>query len=220
MHDALERILTEWRGAVPGVPGASTDETGAPVPAAAALEGAQLEGGGGPGLSVALAAQLEATLGRLSKGIDGVIEDRRRYLADPYSIAWSIPVTQVLQLSGAGAGICDLGGPSQGYLWRVRRVSISDAQSFTTSMGAAVGQFYEGIPTDAPGAATMRPQMVIWPFASLPNAATFGSDEVPLKFGEHLVAVVTGGTPNQVLQVSARYQIVSLASQRPAVETI
>lgn len=219
MHDALERILTEWRGQVPGVPGASTDETGVPMPAAA-LEGAQPEGGGGPGLSAALAAQLEVTLGKLGQGIDGLVAERRGYLQDPYSIAWSIPLTAALTLNGSGAGLVDLGGPSQGYLWRVRRVSISDAQSFTNSMGAAVGQFYEGIPTDGPGATTMRPQMVIWPFASLPNAATFGADEVPLAFGEHLVAVVTGGTANQVLQVSARYQIVSLASQRPALETI
>jgi len=168
----------------------------------------------------ALQAQLSVTLGQLGTAVDQWQAERGRYQADPYAIAWAIPLTQVLQLNGAGAGIVDLGGPKQGYMWRVRRVSISDAQSFTASMGAAVGQFYEGIPSDAANAVTMRPQLVIWPFASLPNAATFGADEVPLSYPEHLVAVVTGGTANQVLQASARYQIMSVASQRAAVETV
>lgn len=220
LHGSLRTIVDGYRRtAVPGVPGASTDEDGVPVAAAAAAAASDGPGGPGAGLSAQLTAQLGVTLGQLSQGIDALVEERRGYLRDPYSIAWAIPLTSTVTLNGSGAGLCDLGGPAQGYLWRVRRVSISDAGSFTASMGAAVGQFYEAIPTDGP-AGTMRPQSVIWPFASLPNVATFGADEVPLAFGEHLVAVVTGGTPNQVLQVSARYQIVSLASSRPALETI
>ncbi len=218
MHDALQQIVNGYRrqaAAVPPVPGAGTDEAG--IPAAAAADLAELPEAGP---MAALSAQLSVSLGQLGTAVDQWQAERRGYLADPYAIAWSIPLTQVLTLGAGGAGIVDLGGPKQGYIWRIRRVSISDAQSFTASMGAAVGQFYEGIPSDAASAATMRPQLVIWPFASLPNAATFGADEVPLIYPEHLVAVVTGGNANQVLQASARYQIVSVASQRPAHETI
>jgi hypothetical protein len=220
VRDALQQIVEGYRrqpAAVPPVPGSGTDEAG--VPAAAAAELAELDSGAA-GPMAALQAQLSVTLGQLGTAVDQWRTERRRYLADPYAVAWAIPLTSVLQLSGAGAGIVDLGGPKQGYMWRVRRVSISDAQSFTASMGAAVGQFYEGIPSDAANSATMRPQLVIWPFASLPNAATFGADEVPLIYPEHLVAVVTGGSANQQLQVSARYQIMSVASQRPAIETV
>lgn len=218
MPNALQAIIDGYRRQplYPPVPGSGTDEGGAPPGAGAPAD----DDPAAAGPAAQLQAQLSVTLGQLGASLDQLTAARSRYLADPYAVAWPVPLTQVLKLDGSGNGIVDLGGPKQGYMWRVRRVSISDAQSFTASMGAAVAQFYEGIPSDAANAATMRPQLIIWPFASLPNAATFGSDEVPLVFPEHLVAVVTGGTAAQVLQVSARYQITSLGSMGPAVETI
>jgi hypothetical protein len=95
-------------------------------------------------------------------------------------------------------------GPNLGYQWMVRRASISDGNSYAATMGAAVGQFYVGLQTEL---ATVRPNLVGWPFANLPNTATFGNDEVPILYGQHLLFLVTGGTVGQTVMASAVVQL-------------
>jgi hypothetical protein len=57
---------------------------------------------------------------------------------------------------------------------------------------------------------------VAWPFTSLPNVATFGADEMPVLYGEHLLFLITGGTVGQTVMASALVQLYkpqSLVSQ-------
>ncbi len=115
--------------------------------------------------------------------------------------------TQAGIIPASGALIVDVSlgnGPNLGFQWMVRRAAISDAGSFTATMGAAVGQFYVGLQTEL---ATFRPNHVAWPFATLPNVATFGNDEVPVLYGEHLLFLITGGTVGQTVMASATVQL-------------
>ena len=118
-----------------------------------------------------------------------------------------ITLSQAGIIPASGALIIDVSlgnGPNLGYQWMVRRAAISDANIFTATMGAAVGQFYVGLQTEL---ATFRPNHVAWPFATLPNVATFGNDEVPVLYGEHLLFLITGGTVGQTVMASATVQL-------------
>jgi hypothetical protein len=118
-----------------------------------------------------------------------------------------ITLAQAGIIPASGSLILDVSlgnGPNLGYQWMVRRASISDANNYAATMGAAVGQFYVGLQTEA---ATVRPNLVGWPFATLPNTATFGNDEVPVLYGQHLLFLVTGGTVGQTVMASALVQL-------------
>jgi hypothetical protein len=119
----------------------------------------------------------------------------------------SITLTQAGIIPASGSLLIDVSlgnGPYLGHQWMVRRASVSDAGNFTATMGAAVGQFYVGLPTEL---ATVRPNLVGWPFATLPNTATFGNDEMPVLYGQHLLFLVTGGTVGQTVMASATVQL-------------
>lgn len=177
------------------------------------VPGAGGDDGGGPAL--AAEARLNVTLGRLTEVVNRLATPPA---ADPYAVVRFVPFTQQVVLSAAGAGLVDLGGPTAGYMWMVRRVSISDSQSARASMGAAIGDFYTAIAQEV--TATVRPQLWSWSFASLPNLATFGDSDFPVQYGEHLTGVIAGGTPGQQVQVSGLLQLYSVASQMPAVDVI
>jgi hypothetical protein len=115
-----------------------------------------------------------------------------------------IPFAQAGIIPASGSLIIDVSGPNLGYQWMVRRIAISDAGTFSATMGSAVAQFYVGLQTEL---AAVRPNHVAWPFTVVPNVATFGSDELPVLYGEHLLCLVTGGTAGQTVMASAMVQL-------------
>jgi hypothetical protein len=111
------------------------------------------------------------------------------------------PAYAPLSASGAigsnGTLLLDLGGPQKGRRWVVRMVTVSDSGSFWNTMTNAqatvcTGHFY--------GNNVVMPQQVRWPFATLPNSATFGSDQMWVVPADHVLLSITGGTNLQNVQ--------------------
>ena len=153
-------------------------------------------------IDVGVTAGLSACLGRIDRSLQTLVQ----LGADPLETPSIVPITHHAALNSSGAAIIDLGGPNLGYEWRVRHCSISDNNAWANSMGSAVGQFYNAINFEA-AAVTIRPNHVIWPFAILPNAATFGADEFPVLYGEHVLCLITGGTSAQLVQATVKLHL-------------
>lgn len=148
----------------------------------------------------------------------GAIDRNLQLLArarDPLDTPAMVPFTHHVTIGASAAGLIDLGGPTLGYEWRVRHCTASDNAAWVnTAAGAA--QFCNAISTET-AAVTVRPNHVIESFAALPDAATFGPDEFAVLYGEHVLCLVTGGTPGQVIQASIKVQLFTASSRRASV---
>jgi hypothetical protein len=103
-----------------------------------------------------------------------------------------LPVTKSGTIPSSGNLILDFDGPMLGRRWVVRMVTISDSLSFWASMGSAEATLCSGISMN-----TIVPSQVRWPFNSLPNSATFGSDQMWIVPRDHVLLSITGGTSGQ-----------------------
>lgn len=159
-------------------------------------------------VDVGITAGLSARLGRVERALATLVQLQ----TDPLDTPSFAPLTHHAALNGSGTAIIDLGGPNLGYEWRVRHCSISDNNNWATSMGNAVGQFYNALNTE-PASVTIRPGHCVWPFAILPNSATFGADEFPVTYGEHVLCLVTGGTAAELVQASIKVQQFTVRSR-------
>jgi|HubBroStandDraft_4_1064222.scaffolds.fasta_scaffold05757_2 hypothetical protein len=158
-----------------------------------------------PGALLDLLAKLHLTLGGVQAAIEENDKARRRLQNNPVLApvsGTSVGVTNNV-VPASGILLLDLGGPQTGREWRVRFVNFSDAGNWATTMGSAVAQFYVGKNTTPTAVA---PQQCRWPFAVCPNAATFGSDELPVRPSDRLYCLFTGANAGQVLQASAMIQ--------------
>ncbi len=160
----------------------------------------------GAGLDIGFAAGLSASLGRMESGITTIAglmdrEARRQARLDE-AVRFVKPPAATGAISAAGALTLDLGGPATGYMWTVRRVTVSDALSVPSSMASAVGYLYAGVI-----GSVIVPQNLEWLFPTCPNSATFGAGHIVLQYGEHLYLVIAGGTSAQVVQASVAYQL-------------
>jgi hypothetical protein len=112
------------------------------------------------------------------------------------------PAPQVLAVPASGIITFDMDGPKTGYQWTVRRIWVSDAAALSSTCAGLCG-IYAGQPT--PGLVT--PANGEWIMPTLPNASNFGSDELVLQYGEHLLVQVTGATVGQNIICSIAYQL-------------
>ena len=162
---------------------------------------------------VELLGRLHLTLGSLDQHMKDQQRRRLRHMQDLPAL---VPVTGVSVgvannvVPASGILLLDLGGPQVGRRWLIRAVSISDAGNFSTSMGSAICQFYVGRHTSA---TAIAPQQVRWPFTVLPNAATFGSEELPVLPMDRLYCLFSGATSGQILQATALVQDLDPASK-------
>lgn len=139
-------------------------------------------------------AQLAATLGRVAGALEANIKNAE-------ILPRIITLTQSDGINSNFA-LVDFGGPNDGYFWHVRLVTISDSVSWGNSMGAATAQI--GIGQEVGGQNTqLLPNQVRWPFAVLPNAATFSTWHLTVQRSEHLLVQVLGGTNGQGVTVTA-----------------
>ena len=156
----------------------------------------------GPGLI----ARFELSLSGLRDDVRGVC-DRMDRLARR---AQSAPVRRlVVPQSGPVAVvsgsvlIADLGAPSPGREWIVRRLSVSDASGpRTTITGATFADWYSG--RQPTGGILPSSAQWVWTQQALPAVDTFTSDSVYVTSQDHLICAVTGATTTgQQLMVSA-----------------
>lgn len=105
--------------------------------------------------------------------------------------------------AAGGLGL-DLGGPTAGYVWLLRGLSIGGVSSGTAAAGT--GEVYTS-PLPAAAMAALRDTLSLRVVASaLPFVATFSSRMVVLQDPEHLTVVVVGGTSGQQYVASARFE--------------
>lgn len=128
------------------------------------------------------------------------------------AIPRTIKVAGTVTLDGSGNGIVKFPGPSTGYRWTVRRISVVASAGLTTSMGAGLAGIYAGVK----GAGSIVPANLEWIITPLPNAATFSSEHLPLAWGEDLCVVITGGTASQAVIASVAYQLYGAGHLRGA----
>ena len=113
------------------------------------------------------------------------------------------PVTSSGIIGTDGNLVINLGGPQIGRRWVVRMITISDAGAFWNTMSSAQAVIATGSSTAGD---TVLPNMVRWPFSSLPNSANFGSDQMWINPRDKLLVAITGGTSTQNVQVTAWLQ--------------
>jgi hypothetical protein len=142
-----------------------------------------------PGLAPRLGTDpLMAGQGRTSERLD--MADR--YIKGPPAAA---------TVTAGGLATIVLPGPSLGYQWTVRRVTVSDAQAITNAC-PGIAWVYAGTT-----GTVLLPQNAEWALNPLPNIANWGSSQLVLQYGESLTVQVTGGTPGQVILASWAYQL-------------
>jgi hypothetical protein len=159
------------------------------------------------GLEVDAAAGLTVQLGRIADSMQQSVQAGLRNAEDITRFV-KIPGVQAT-LSSSGNGTLDLGGPGTGYEWTVRRVTASDAIAWSTSMTGQV-VIYAGQPSGG----LITPNNAEWGMPNLPNVAMFGSDQLVVQYGEHLLVQFIGANDAQVVQASAAYQLYRAGSGR------
>jgi hypothetical protein len=101
-------------------------------------------------------------------------------------------ITKSGQVKSDGTLILDFDGPMIGRRWVVRMITISDGGSFWNTMDGSEATVCVGT-----NMGSIVPSMVRWPFNSLPNSATFGSDQMWIVPRDHVLLSITGGTSGE-----------------------
>lgn len=151
-------------------------------------------------------AQLSASVDTLSSQVRAMRAEQEALNRQPRYIGQG----QTITLNGSGVGVLGLGGPNMGYQWTLKRLSIcaQGANSVATSMGGALGYLFGGtIGSDANVNIGPQGQNYLWVFPVLPNAATFGSDDLVLQYGEEVTVYIAGGIASQQVAISWAYQL-------------
>src|SRR4029077_12344124 len=140
-----------------------------------------------------LFADFNITLRSLDQTIKSEHRSQQQRLAalpDSYSAS---------KLSTPGAAttdVQDFGGPPPGREWVLRLLS---AVASPLAANAAVVTWYVGQVMPGPAAGQLPATMAKWQFASVPAFQTFTSTVIKVKWGEHLVAGLTGVPASSVI---------------------
>lgn len=128
------------------------------------------------------------------------LADHRRELA---RILTSKPIPRTvadsIQLDATGAGVIDLGVPSPGRTWNVRRVAAS-YQDPTAALAAGIVAVFRGNDATNPLNFVER----IGNGTQVPATTRFSTDQLVLAQDEHLFLRVSGGTPSVAVFGSAQ----------------
>ena len=150
------------------------------------------------GFDVEAQAGLTLQVGRLASALEAqsrqdALNSATRFVKSAQQV--TVPVSGIV-------AAC-LGGPSLGYAWTVRRISVSDSALLSNTVAGTAG-VYAG--TSA-GVGLLEPENLEWIITPLPNVAEFSSDQLILQYGESLYVQVAGGTSTQLLKVGLSYQL-------------
>lgn len=157
-----------------------------------------------PGVGAAVGADINVNL---IAALGGVTEQIKRLRAEnaeerrqaAYArIKNYLPFTQTCTVDASGNGFIDFGTPMLGRQWTLRNVA-SSVEGFELAAPAAsfIAGWYIGVPFN--GDTTRITSQ--WRFTQYnpPVVTTFTSDIHQLRMGEHLFALVTGGTTGNVI---------------------
>ena len=108
------------------------------------------------------------------------------------------PATSAICPTPTASFAMDLGTPSQGTFWEVRKVVVGGIEVTTAAAGSA-GLYLSGSPT-VNGAGLNNVEDYA---ASLPNVGYYGAGALYVRPNEHLFVVVFGGTAGQIYVANA-----------------
>lgn len=138
---------------------------------------------------------------KLGKSIDEHTEQLRKNS----EMQRNTPVYSQSQVSGvfpsSGNLILDLGKPDRGTAWEVGQAVIGGTDLNVAAVGTA-GLYVTGS-TAATGGTTNAADYA----ASLPNVGFYGMHQLVVNSGEHLLAVIFGGTVGQVYVAEASFTV-------------
>ena len=148
---------------------------------------------GSTGWLKGLFLRLELRIGEITDAIKGLQKSVDKRVAAPvwYRIAQSVVIP------ASGVGVIRLAGPDQGHYWHVRGISVGGLTPITTAAGRAdvyvsAADLRSSANLATLGLADWRDQAT-----TLPNIASFASEELPLRLNEELYIVITNGTVGQ-----------------------
>jgi len=156
----------------------------------------------GPGLVARLELSLSGLRDEVVKINQNMVRLQRR--ADRAPVRRPVlPQNGPIIVTSGATLLVDLGSPSSGREWIVRRMSVSDAAGpRSTIAGTTFADWYSGrLPTGGilPSSASWS-----WTQQALPAIDILTSDQVYVTAQDHLICVITGATTTgQQLAVSA-----------------
>lgn len=140
--------------------------------------------------SAAAWAEISLRVGDIDKQLQQQTQARRM----------AIPIRGPRQASGtmpaAGHLVLSLGTPAMGRRWAVRNLSVSDAADVTTAVTGTADVFVGN-------RIALSPIGWRWHLAALPDTEKFSSDQLAVIPSDHLIVVVNGATPGQVILARA-----------------
>jgi hypothetical protein len=151
------------------------------------------------GLDIEAGASLAIQIGRLARALEA--QQARQAQLD--QATRFIKASKQLTVGASGTAQVGFEGPKTGYVWTVRRVTLTGSASVATSV-TGTAWIYAGV---SAGSVNLYPENAEWAISPLPNVANFSSDQLVLQYGEHLYIQVTGGSAGQVLKSSISYQL-------------
>lgn len=113
-----------------------------------------------------------------------------------------IPLTQTVVLDGSGNGVIDMGTPALGRVWTVRQLATA-VQGFELVAPAAafIAGWYIGV--NVPGNTTRFTSQWRLTQYNPPVVNTYTADIHQARMGEHLFAMITGGTAGNTIVANA-----------------
>lgn len=168
------------------------------------------------GLAIAGSLDLAAVLGKLDDTLtrlDGTLSELERPGKKGVENRIISPVTKKLFASirtPASALTytfidCNPYGVPKGYVWDVRRVAVSGPDPFTAVTGAAFPFVAAQPPFDSNTEPANFPDLIDVATTTIPNLSFWGTGQVMLVGGEHLI-IATKGLPNATT-INVSYQI-------------
>jgi hypothetical protein len=163
-----------------------------------------------------LLAKLNVQLGGVAGELEHIRKERaaiRKRSNAPAFVpipGWGVGIAgNAPTVPASGTLLLDHGGPQLGRRWLPRGWVVSDGANFWTSMGS--GQAV-GVVGRADTTTHVAPFQVRWAFSSLPNVATFGSEDITVNYGEHLYTMITTGNNGQNISAAFIVQDFDLLS--------
>jgi hypothetical protein len=150
-----------------------------------------------------LVQDLSASIGGLR---DGLMAEREERAARAAVRKQPVFAPQFGRTLGGGAPavgtngtlLLDLGSPQLGKVWDIRRVAVSDAQSWANTMHGAEALFYVGRTSS-----TLFPQNIVWELYALPSATTFSKAQIVLYPQDRLYCYIYRGHAGQLVTAVA-----------------
>jgi hypothetical protein len=157
------------------------------------------------------------TLVGLKASFDSVTKELRKSREEEAAYqrgAVSVPLRQSAMSNSAGASlIMDMGGPSYGRLWEVRRITVGGA--LWTSTVAGQGLL---IVTASSGQVTPALYDIADQSPTLPDVALYSSRQLVVRHPNHLFLVIL--TPTATTQYAAGGEATDLPDRRVPLRTI